>query len=181
MPIWHGLGGFMSNSSSSSSLIKLLDSCRSFRINSYVFVASSLPAREGKKIASTGHLIVRHREVSVHWRATCNSLSAVASGRVELSMPFQSVQTPSLAMENFTINPPTTPCLDDDDELNINPPTPCQIGKRPPAPKPKRESAGHATTPCLRQAPASAQKPKKENQAGHSSERGGGSGFLKFR
>ena len=31
----------------------------------------------------------------------------------------------------------------DDDELNINPPTPCQIGKRPPAPKPKRESAGH--------------------------------------
>ena len=26
---------------------------------------------------------------------------------------------------------------------NINPPTPCQIGKRPPAPKPKRESAGH--------------------------------------
>ena len=25
----------------------------------------------------------------------------------------------------------------DDDELNINPPTPCQIGKRPPAPKPK--------------------------------------------
>ena len=30
-----------------------------------------------------------------------------------------------------------------DDELNINPPTPCQIGKRPPAPKPKRESAGH--------------------------------------
>ena len=26
---------------------------------------------------------------------------------------------------------------DDDDELNINPPTPCQIGKRPPAPKPK--------------------------------------------
>ena len=32
---------------------------------------------------------------------------------------------------------------DDDDELNINPPTPCQIGKRPPAPKPKRESAGH--------------------------------------
>ena len=29
------------------------------------------------------------------------------------------------------------------DELNINPPTPCQIGKRPPAPKPKRESAGH--------------------------------------
>ena len=33
--------------------------------------------------------------------------------------------------------------VDDDDELNINPPTPCQIGKRPPAPKPKRESAGH--------------------------------------
>ena len=33
--------------------------------------------------------------------------------------------------------------LRDDDELNINPPTPCQIGKRPPAPKPKRESAGH--------------------------------------
>ena len=33
--------------------------------------------------------------------------------------------------------------LFDDDELNINPPTPCQIGKRPPAPKPKRESAGH--------------------------------------
>ena len=32
---------------------------------------------------------------------------------------------------------------DDDDELDINPPTPCQIGKRPPAPKPKRESAGH--------------------------------------
>ena len=32
---------------------------------------------------------------------------------------------------------------DDDDELNINPPTPCQIGKRPPAPKPKAESAGH--------------------------------------
>ena len=31
----------------------------------------------------------------------------------------------------------------DDDELNTNPPTPCQIGKRPPAPKPKRESAGH--------------------------------------
>ena len=31
----------------------------------------------------------------------------------------------------------------DDDELNINPPAPCQIGKRPPAPKPKRESAGH--------------------------------------
>ena len=27
-------------------------------------------------------------------------------------------------------------CLGDDDELNINPPTPCQIGKRPPAPKP---------------------------------------------
>ena len=26
---------------------------------------------------------------------------------------------------------------DDDDELNTNPPTPCQIGKRPPAPKPK--------------------------------------------
>ena len=26
---------------------------------------------------------------------------------------------------------------DDDDELNINPPTPCQICKRPPAPKPK--------------------------------------------
>ena len=26
--------------------------------------------------------------------------------------------------------------IDDDDELNINPPTPCQIGKRPPAPKP---------------------------------------------
>ena len=26
---------------------------------------------------------------------------------------------------------------DDDDELNINPPTPFQIGKRPPAPKPK--------------------------------------------
>ena len=34
--------------------------------------------------------------------------------------------------------------VDDDDELNINTPTPCQIGKRPPAaPKPKRESAGH--------------------------------------
>ena len=32
---------------------------------------------------------------------------------------------------------------DDDDELDINPPKPCQIGKRPPAPKPKRESAGH--------------------------------------
>ena len=31
----------------------------------------------------------------------------------------------------------------DDDESNTNPPTPCQIGKRPPAPKPKRESAGH--------------------------------------
>ena len=30
-----------------------------------------------------------------------------------------------------------------DGELNANPPTPCQIGKRPPAPKPKRESAGH--------------------------------------
>ena len=30
-----------------------------------------------------------------------------------------------------------TPFDDDDDELNINPPTPCQIGKRPPAPKPK--------------------------------------------
>jgi hypothetical protein len=27
--------------------------------------------------------------------------------------------------------------VSDDDELNINPPTPCQIGKRPPAPKPK--------------------------------------------
>ena len=31
----------------------------------------------------------------------------------------------------------------DDDELNINPPTSCKIGKRPPAPKPKREPAGH--------------------------------------
>ena len=31
----------------------------------------------------------------------------------------------------------------DDGELNTNPPTSCQIGKRPPAPKPKRESAGH--------------------------------------
>ena len=31
----------------------------------------------------------------------------------------------------------------DDDELNTNPPTPCQISKRPPAPKPKREPAGH--------------------------------------
>ena len=30
-----------------------------------------------------------------------------------------------------------------DGELDINPLTPCQIGKRPPAPKPKRESAGH--------------------------------------
>ena len=30
-----------------------------------------------------------------------------------------------------------------DDELNINPPTPRQVGKRPPAPKPKREPAGH--------------------------------------
>ena len=30
-----------------------------------------------------------------------------------------------------------------DDELNTNPPKPCQIGKRPPAPKPKGESAGH--------------------------------------
>ena len=29
------------------------------------------------------------------------------------------------------------------DELNTNPPTPHQIGKRPPAPKPKREPAGH--------------------------------------
>ena len=27
----------------------------------------------------------------------------------------------------------------DDDELDINPPTPCQIGKRPPAPKPKSQ------------------------------------------
>ena len=33
--------------------------------------------------------------------------------------------------------------VDDDDELNTNPPTPFQIGKRPPAPNPKRESAGH--------------------------------------
>ena len=31
----------------------------------------------------------------------------------------------------------------DDDGLNTNPPAPCQIGKRPPAPNPKRESAGH--------------------------------------
>ena len=38
---------------------------------------------------------------------------------------------------------PLVPFGVDDDELNINPPTPCQIGKRPPAPKPKRESAGH--------------------------------------
>ena len=36
-------------------------------------------------------------------------------------------------------------CRDGDDELNINPPTPCQIGKRPPAPKPKRESANPPT------------------------------------
>ena len=35
----------------------------------------------------------------------------------------------------------------DDGELNTNPPTPCQIGKRPPAPKPKRESAGHHGAP----------------------------------
>ena len=38
---------------------------------------------------------------------------------------------------------PVRPSLDDDGELNTNPPTPCQISKRPPAPKPKRESAGH--------------------------------------
>ena len=31
----------------------------------------------------------------------------------------------------------------DDDELNTNPPTPCQIGKHPPALKPKIEPAGH--------------------------------------
>ena len=43
----------------------------------------------------------------------------------------------------------------DDDELNINPPTPCQIGKRPPAPKPKekwpafREAGNpHSTRPA---------------------------------
>ena len=35
------------------------------------------------------------------------------------------------------------PIFHDDDELNTNPPTPCQIGKRPPAPRPKGESAGH--------------------------------------
>jgi hypothetical protein len=28
-----------------------------------------------------------------------------------------------------------------DDELNINPPTPCQIGKRPPEPKTQQKSA----------------------------------------
>ena len=30
-----------------------------------------------------------------------------------------------------------------DELINTNPPTPCQISKRPPAPKPKGESAGH--------------------------------------
>ena len=50
----------------------------------------------------------------------------------------------------FVIDSPqrTRPCgqfdkRDDDAELDINPPAPCQIGKRPPAPKPKREPAGH--------------------------------------
>ena len=44
---------------------------------------------------------------------------------------------------------------DDDDELNINPPTPCQIGKRPPAPKPKenwpafRESQVEGSFSCV--------------------------------
>ena len=81
-------------------------------------------------------------------------------GQAPGRFPSDSTKTPHVATVFFWFNPPPGSCgspsgfsgawgrlgcvgLDDDDELNISPPTPCQIGKRPPAPKPKRESAGH--------------------------------------
>ena len=69
-------------------------------------------------------------QATMRLRATSASARMRASkrGRVECSGMPVVLLSPVCSL---------VPLSDDDDELNINPPTPCQIGKRPPASKPK--------------------------------------------